>query len=376
LNPASGLTGTEVTVTGSNFTQNNSALIRFGKIVVPTEPPKIVIGASGTFTTKFIVPAGVAVGNHIVNVKDDKSKQGNATFTVVSSISAAITLSSTSLTPGSVITVTGSNFAPNVIITVKLDGNVMLTERSTQTGTFSVFFSIPTSATLGGHTISAEDGTKTASAAFTLATQTSQASITLSPTSAIAGSSVTVSGTGFPPTTAVTIRLDGNTLATSTSNSAGSFVATVNIPLTASQGSHTISASDGTNSPSATLSVTLQTPPQTQKVTLSSVKFVDHTGASVSRPSEGSQVLIQSDVKNNLEADQQFVYIVQVKDSSGVTVMISWMSGTLPAGKQYAVAQSWLAEDEGSYSVDVFVWQSISNPVVLAPTSKTTITVS
>lgn len=375
LNPASGITGTEVTVTGSNFTQNTSALIKFGKIVVPTEPPKIVIGAAGTFSTKFLVPAGVAVGNHIVNVKDDKGRQGNATFTVMSSILASITLSTTTLTPGSTITVTGSNFAPNVIVTVKFDGNVMLTERSTQTGTFTTFFSIPTSAALGGHTISAEDGTKTASAAFTLVTQTSQASISLSPTSATAGASVTVSGTGFTPTSTVTIRLDGNILATSISNSAGSFTATVNIPLTAAQGSHTISATDGTGSSSATLSVTVQTQPQ-EKVTLSSVKFVDPTGASVSRPSEGEQVLIQSDVKNNLEADQQFVYIVQVKDSSGVTVMISWMSGTLPAGKQYAVAQSWLAEDEGSYNVDVFVWQSISNPVVLAPTSKTTITVS
>ena len=376
LNPASGLTGTEVSVTGSNFTINTSALIKFGKIVVPTEPPKIVIGPSGTFATKFIVPAGVAVGNHIVNVKDDKGKQGNATFTVVSSILASITLSSTNLTPGSTMTVTGSNFAPNVIVTVKFDGNVMLTERSTQTGTFSVFFSIPTSAAIGGHTISAEDGTKTASAAFTLVTQTSQASISLSPTSATAGASVMVSGTGFAPTSAVTIKLDGNMLATTISNSAGSFTATVNIPLTAAQGSHTVSATDGTSSSSATLSITLQTPPQTEKVTLSSVKFVDPTGASVSRPSEGMQVLIQSDVKNNLAADQQFVYIVQVKDSSGVTVMISWMSGTLPAGKEYAVAQSWLAEDKGSYNVDVFVWQSISNPVVLAPTSKTTITVS
>jgi hypothetical protein len=198
----------------------------------------------------------------------------------------------------------------------------------------------------------------------------------LSPTSATAGASVTVSGTGFAPTSSITIRLDGNQLATSVSNSAGSFTATINIPLGTSQGSHTVSATDGTNSSSGSISVTLQTPPETAKVALSSVKFVDPTGASVSRPSEGSQVLIQSDVRNNLATDQEFVYIVQVKDYSGVTVMISWMSGTLPASKQYAVAQSWLAENQGNYSVDVFVWQSISNPVVLAPTSKTTITVS
>jgi len=66
---------------------------------------------------------------------------------------------------------------------------------------------------------------------------------------------------------------------------------------------------------------------------------------------------------------------VQVKDSQGITVMISWMSGTLPAGKEYAVATSWLVEDEGRYNVEVFTWDSITDPDVLAPSLRTTVRV-
>jgi hypothetical protein len=55
--------------------------------------------------------------------------------------------------------------------------------------------------------------------------------------------------------------------------------------------------------------------------------------------------------------------------------MISWMTGTLPAGKQYAVAQSWLVEETGDYTAEVFVWQSITSPVILAPLQKTSFNV-
>lgn len=373
LSPTNGVPGTEVTVTGSNFTKNTQATVKFGKITVPTEPTNVVIGATGALAAKFLVPAGVALGDHIVSVRDDTGRIGNATFTVQSSLLTSISLSPTSARPGDTVTVTGSNFATNTSVTIKFDGTIITTVTTTSTGTFSATFAIPSTATIGSHTISATDGTKSASEEFDVKLQIAQASISLSSTTTFAGSSLTVSGSGFAAASTVTIRLDGNVLATSIASSAGSFSAAINIPLTVTQGAHTISASDGTNSSSATLSITEEI---REKVTLSTVKLIDQTGAPVSRPSEGMQILIQSDLRNNLQSDQQFVYIVQVKDSEGVTVMISWMSGTLPAGKQYAVAQSWLAEEKGIYSVDVFVWQSISNPVVLAPASKTTINVS
>ena len=373
LSPTSGVTGTEVTVTGSNFTKNTQATIKFGKITVATEPPNVIIGVTGTLAAKFLVPAGVALGNYIVSVRDDTGRTGNATFTVQSSAIASISLSPTSAAPGSMVTVTGSNFGTNTSVIIKLDESIITTITTTSAGAFTATFAVPGSTVTGSHTISASDGAKNASATLNVTLQTLQPSISLSSTSAIAGSSVTVSGSGFVPGNTVTIKLDDNVLATSIATSAGSFSAVINIPLTVTQGTYTISASDGAGSSSVTLSITEEI---REKVTLSNVKLIDQTGSTVSRPTEGMQILIQSDLKNNLGSDQQFVYIVQVKDSGGATIMISWMSGTLPAGKQYAVAQSWLAEEKGNYSVDVFVWQSISNPVVLGPASKTTINVS
>jgi hypothetical protein len=103
--------------------------------------------------------------------------------------------------------------------------------------------------------------------------------------------------------------------------------------------------------------------------------IVDENGLHVSQPSVGTHILVETDLRNNLSIDQKFIYIVQVKDSQGVTVQISWMGGTLPAGTHYTVAQAWLGEREDRYNVEVFVWDSLSNPVSLAAPKETVVRV-
>jgi hypothetical protein len=182
---------------------------------------------------------------------------------------------------------------------------------------------------------------------------------------------VTARGSGFIAGQGITVNFDGSMVAAGTVNADGTFTIIFTVPVGSQSGSHTITANDGTNTASTTFSIG-----GANVLNVSQLKLVDQTGAAVARPSQGMQVLIQSDLGNSLSTDQQFAYIVQVKDSEGSTIMISWMTGTLPAGKQYAVAQSWLAEQSGNYTIDVFVWQSVSNPVVLAPVSRSSFTVS
>jgi hypothetical protein len=57
---------------------------------------------------------------------------------------------------------------------------------------------------------------------------------------------LTVTGTGFLPSTTVTVSFSGVAEATPTSNSAGGFTATFAIPAVP-QGSHEVTATDGTN---------------------------------------------------------------------------------------------------------------------------------
>ncbi len=58
--------------------------------------------------------------------------------------------------------------------------------------------------------------------------------------------------------------------------------------------------------------------------------------------------------------------MVQVKDSDSVTVSLSWMSGEIPASDSVIATQSWIPEKSGAYKIEVFVWESIDNPVPLS----------
>ena len=65
---------------------------------------------------------------------------------------------------------------------------------------------------------------------------------------------VTVTGNGFDPISTVAITFDGSTVATVTSTSNGGFSATFIVPLSSSNGDHTVKATQGSNSVSTLLS--------------------------------------------------------------------------------------------------------------------------
>jgi len=117
--------------------------------------------------------------------------------------------------------------------------------------------------------------------------------------------------------------------------------------------------------------------PVSEKISLSNLQMVDQLGSRMSGVSVGEQVVLQSSVRNNQGIEQKFAYIMQIKDSDGATVMIAWINGEIPSGKTFDVGLSWIPENKGSYKADVFVWQSVANPLPLSSKTLTaTITVS
>ncbi len=83
--------------------------------------------------------------------------------------------------------------------------------------------------------------------------------VQLLPANGPAGTLVTVTGTTFASGTNIMLTFDGTALATTpaivTTNSTGGFSATFQVPLTASSGTHIVTASDGTNVHSALFTV-------------------------------------------------------------------------------------------------------------------------
>lgn len=87
------------------------------------------------------------------------------------------------------------------------------------------------------------------------------------------------------------------------------------------------------------------------------------------------QIMIVADVVNNLDRQQSFAYIVQIKDQNDVTVSLSWLTGMLSPNQTFSPAQSWIPDMPGTYNVEIFVWSSIDNPDALSPPQKITIEV-
>lgn len=80
----------------------------------------------------------------------------------------------------------------------------------------------------------------------------------------------------------------------------------------------------------------------------------------------GQQVSIALDIRNVQRLDQKYTAIVQILDKDGVARNISMEEGMLERGQGTEVASSWLPDEEGNYTVQVFVWDKIINPSALS----------
>ena len=100
------------------------------------------------------------------------------------------------------------------------------------------------------------------------------------------------------------------------------------------------------------------------------------TGAPVNVTTVGKMVAFSTEIKNIDVVDRTFAYVVQVKDASGVVVYLSYIEGTVPSGYSFTPTISWTPTAPGVYTVEVFVWKSVAQPVAYSPVLTLTITVS
>ena len=79
-----------------------------------------------------------------------------------------------------------------------------------------------------------------------------------------------------------------------------------------------------------------------------------------------TQVQITADLTNNQDKVQPFAYLVQIQDENGVTVSLSWITGSLEPGQFMNPSQSWTPTNPGKYTAQIFVWESVDNPDALS----------
>jgi hypothetical protein len=91
----------------------------------------------------------------------------------------------------------------------------------------------------------------------------------------------------------------------------------------------------------------------------------------------GQQAILSAEISSSSQREElSFVAILEVRDSSGVTVSIGWQSGSLSAQGQTEVGMSWLPEDPGNFQVRTFLISDLLSPQVLSEVASTMVKVS
>jgi hypothetical protein len=242
LSPATGVTGSSATITGSGFAASSAVTATFGGSALTLSGG--TSGASGSFSATYTVPNQTA-GAKTVVATDASSNSDSAAFTIPT---PAITLGSASGNVGDSLTVSGSNFPASATLTGSFGGtSVSLggTSTTNASGSFTGATLTVPAAPAGARAVQIIAATRSASATFTVIPK-----ISLSPSTGVAGSSDTIVGTGFAASSAITATFGGSpvTLAgTTTTSSTGSFSgATYTVPNQAF-GSKTVSVSDASS---------------------------------------------------------------------------------------------------------------------------------
>ncbi len=156
---------------------------------------------------------------------------------MVHGANTTITLSQSSGAPGTVIWINGTGFKTSDSVDIYWDSNYQDTVSTDSHGDFSYQFQIPSS-TAGQHTISADDGSNSASAKFQVVPE-----ITLSPNNGYVGTSVTVNGEGFSANKRVYVYWDSTYLGRTWTGNKGSFSYTFTVSKSP-YGLHTVTARD------------------------------------------------------------------------------------------------------------------------------------
>jgi len=179
-----------------------------------------------------------------------------------------------------------------------------------------------------------------------------------------------------------------------TSESSGSFIATVSLSQTLSSSGNRLYALPGDKISAKYNDYTLPKPfsksdhlqietfavvdssiPPVERLTSLPITFSDSFANQIDSFSANTQLQIVGTIHNNQEYNQKFVYLFQVKNVDNSVESISWIQGELSSKQSLDVSQSWIPKKLGIYHIETFVWNSLTDPIPLSDLVSTSITV-
>lgn len=252
FSPISGLIGTTVTITGSNFSTtpaNNT--VKFNGTTA-------TVTASTATSIAAVVPAGATSGVITVTVGSETGTSANS-FTVIFPTPTITSFSPTTGPVGTTVTLTGTNFSaiPNEN-TVKFNGTEAVITASTST---SITVSVPPGAQTGPISVIVNGQTGSSTSNFTVTAAPVPTITSFTPTSGAAGSAVTITGTNFSSTVENNVVKFNGTVGVVSASTATSISVTVPVGATTGPITVTIGSQTATSATNFTV-VTCTKPPR------------------------------------------------------------------------------------------------------------------
>ena len=95
-----------------------------------------------------------------------------------------------------------------------------------------------------------------------------------------------------------------------------------------------------------------------ERVTINDPRLENAFGSSLGNLiNVDQQVQISVDVTNHQERSQNFIYLVQIKNETGVVVSLGWISGQLTPDQKFSPSLSWIPKESGEFTAEIFVWE-------------------
>ena len=109
----------------------------------------------------------------------------------------------------------------------------------------------------------------------------------------------------------------------------------------------------------------VSTKPTTERMNMLNLDVLAQNGESINGLKVGQAGMIFSKVKNELDYEQDFAYIVQIKDEKNDVVSLSWVTGQAIPSQELGMSVSWIPEKPGEYTIERFIWNSIKGAIPL-----------
>jgi hypothetical protein len=189
LTPIAGPVGAPISVNASGFAPNSILTTTFDGVPATTAPA-VVEATTGSAIFSMLVPTATA-GAHVVIVTDGVNSV-TKTFTV----QPKVTITPLQGSAGTVATVTGTGFAAGFTVNATVGGAPLASSVTDSAGGFTATGAIPPGLPAGDATVTAADLAGN-DADLNPASFKITPSLAISPANGLAGSTVTVTGTGW-----------------------------------------------------------------------------------------------------------------------------------------------------------------------------------